>query len=75
MEERFREGGLGYGEVKKDLLRRVLERFGEARARREELERRAGLVEDVLRAGATRARETAAPLMERVRRASGLGPG
>jgi tryptophanyl-tRNA synthetase len=72
MADRFRRGGLGYGDVKKDLLERVLAFFGEARQRREELARDPACVEDVLRNGAERARETAAPLMEEVRRATGV---
>ncbi len=74
MAERFRKGGLGYGEVKKELLAKVLDRFGTARARREELARDPDTVEDVLRDGVSRARETAGPLLEEARVASGLGP-
>jgi tryptophanyl-tRNA synthetase len=73
MAERFRRGGLGYGEVKKDLLERVLSHFGAARERRAELARDPDLVEDALREGAARARATAGPVMEEVRRASGVG--
>ncbi len=74
MAGRFRAGGLGFGEVKKDLLARMLDYFGPARERREGLEKDPDTVEDVLREGARRARETAGPLLEEVRRASGLGP-
>ncbi len=74
MAERFRAGGLGYGEVKKDLLARVLEYFGPARERRAELARDPASVEDVLRDGARRARETALALVEDCREAAGLGP-
>jgi tryptophanyl-tRNA synthetase len=73
MRARFRAGGLGYGEVKKDLLRRLLEHFGEARERRAELARRPDEIEDVFLDGARRAREGVAPLMHDVRRATGLG--
>ena len=73
MAERFRSGGLGYGEVKKDLFERLVAYFGAARERREELARDPDCVEDVLRDGAARARETAAPLMDDVRRATGVG--
>ncbi|MFQ5514931.1 MAG: tryptophan--tRNA ligase [Myxococcota bacterium] len=71
--ERFRAGGLGYGEVKKDLLQRVLSHFDLARKRREELAARPATVEDVLREGARRARESSAPLLQSVREAAGLG--
>jgi tryptophanyl-tRNA synthetase len=73
MAARFREGGLGYAEVKKEILARVLEHFGPARERRAELARRPDAVEDILREGAARARETAREVLEAARRASGLG--
>ena len=66
-------GGLGYGHVKKDLLRRLLEYFGPARARRAELAMRPGDVEDVLASGARRARELGAPVLAAAREAAGLG--
>jgi tryptophanyl-tRNA synthetase len=72
MADRFRKGGMGYGEVKQDLLRRLLEQFADARTRRVELEQEPDLVEDVLRDGALRARETAGPLMQAVRSATGV---
>jgi tryptophanyl-tRNA synthetase len=71
--ERAREGGLGYGEVKKDLLRRLLESFAAMRARRDELARRPGDVEDVLADGVRRARALAAPVLAAARAAAGLG--
>jgi len=70
---RARQGGLGYGEVKKDLLRRLLATFEPARAKREELAKRAAEVEDVLADGARRAREIATPVLEAAREAAGLG--
>jgi tryptophanyl-tRNA synthetase len=72
---RAKAGGLGYGEVKKDLLRRMLEHFGPARERRAELAKRPGEVEDLLAAGAKRARELAAPVLSAAREAAGLGRG
>ena len=72
---RAKQGGLGYGEVKKDLLRRLLAHFEPARAKRAELEKRPADVEDVLASGARRARELAAPVLEAAREAAGLGRG
>jgi len=72
---RAKAGGLGYGEVKKDLLGRLLEHFAPARARREELAKRPGDVEDVLADGARRARELGAPVLAAAREAAGLGRG
>ena len=74
MAARFRAGGLGYGDAKKELLAKISDRFGPARARREELARDPDAVEDVLRDGLRRARETAVPLMDEVRRATGIAP-
>ncbi|MDX1648948.1 MAG: tryptophan--tRNA ligase [Myxococcota bacterium] len=68
-------GGLGYGEVKKDLLARILEAFGSVRERREELAGKPDRVEDVLADGARRARALAAPVVEAAREAAGLGAG
>jgi tryptophanyl-tRNA synthetase len=70
---RAKAGGLGYGEVKKDLLARLLEHFAPLRARREEWARRADDVEDVLARGAARARELARPILAEARDAAGLG--
>jgi tryptophanyl-tRNA synthetase len=72
MKEEFRAGGVGYGEFKKRLLAALWDHFAPMRARREELLRDPGYVDEVLRAGAERAREVAATTMERVRRAVGL---
>jgi tryptophanyl-tRNA synthetase len=74
MAARFGRGGLGYGEVKKDLLARVLDHFDHARKLRAELAARPDTLEDIFRDGARRARESAAPTVEACRRAAGLGP-
>lgn len=70
---RAAKGGLGYGEVKKDLLARLLAYFAPQRERREELARRPDDVEDILADGARRARELAAPTYAAAREAAGLG--
>jgi len=75
MFERARRGGLGYGELKKDLLTRLLEYFGPMRERREDLAKRPGDVEDILASGARRARQLGAPVVAAAREAAGLGPG
>jgi len=71
---RARAGGLGYGEVKKDLLARLLAHFAGYRERRAEWGARPDAVEDVLAEGARRARALARPALEAAREASGLGP-
>jgi tryptophanyl-tRNA synthetase len=70
---RARKGGLGYGEVKKDLLRHIHERFEPMRERRAALAMQPGGVEDVLADGARRAREIARPVLDACREAAGLG--
>jgi tryptophanyl-tRNA synthetase len=66
-------GGLGYGDVKKDLLARILDTFAPMRERREELAKDPGVVDDVLANGAARARELANPVMAAARAAAGVG--
>ena len=71
---RAKAGGMGYGDVKKDLLARLLAHFEPMRERREELAKRPDYVEDVLADGAKRARELGAPVVAAAREAAGLGP-
>ena len=70
-ERTFREGGLGYGHYKARLLELFHGHFGEARARRRELEKNRDHVEKVLRQGAEKARSYAVPILDEVRRAVG----
>lgn len=72
MKEQFRAGGTGYGHFKQRLFEAVWEHFAPMRERRERLLAEPGYVDEVLRAGAGRAREVAAATMDRVRRAVGL---
>ncbi|GJM24141.1 MAG: tryptophan--tRNA ligase [Phycisphaerae bacterium] len=71
-EQRYRAGGMGYGDVKKRLAERFEDTFGAARERRAELEEDESFVEDVLIEGAKRARAIAEPLMAKIRDACGL---
>jgi tryptophanyl-tRNA synthetase len=65
-----------YYRVKKTLVPQILEAyhrlFDPFRAKREELEKDPATLEDILRAGASRARAAAGPIMEKVRSAVGL---
>jgi len=70
--ERYRAGGMGYGDAKKRLAELFEERFGSAREKRGQLEKDPDFVEDVLVAGAKRARAVAAEVMADVRDACGL---
>ncbi|MBU2602701.1 MAG: tryptophan--tRNA ligase [Actinobacteria bacterium] len=70
--DRYKNGGMGYGEVKKRLLELLDETFGPYRERRRELEADPAYVADVLREGGRRARLVANGVMEQVREAVGL---
>jgi len=72
MEADFRKGGIGYGDFKKRLLAKTWDYFSEARAKRAEIISKEGFVEDVLQAGAAKARVVARKTLERVRDAVGL---
>ncbi len=69
---RYREGPMGYGEVKKRLAELFEERFGPARERRMELAADPDHVEDVLATGGKKARAVAQEVMEDVREACGI---
>lgn len=71
-EQRYRAGGMGYGDVKKRLAEAFEETLGPARERREKLAADPDYVEDVLIEGVKKARSVALSLMERVREACGL---
>ena len=70
--ERYRTGGMGYGEAKKLVNAAADEHFAEARERREQLEQNSDTLEDILRDGAGRARAVACEVLDRVRSACGL---
>ncbi len=69
---RYRQGGLKYSDVKSDLHERIWEYFGAARARRQQLERSPGLIPEILKTGADKARMKASPTLETVRERVGL---
>jgi len=71
-EMRLKEGGLGYGDLKKALFEQYWNYFAAARRRRAELAANLDYVENVLREGADRARAVAAVVIKRARKASGL---
>jgi tryptophanyl-tRNA synthetase len=72
MERRFRAGGTGYGDFKKQLFEAIWTYFEPMRARRAELEADPGYVESVLAAGAERANALASQTVRNVRLATGL---
>jgi tryptophanyl-tRNA synthetase len=71
--ERYR-AGISWGEAKQALADALEERLAPPRARYEALMADPDTLEDILRAGAVRAREVAGPVLDRVRRAFGAQP-
>lgn len=73
--ERYRAGGMGYGEAKKALADHFEAHFAPLRAKREALASTPDDVEDVLQDGARRARAAARETLDAARAATGLvGP-
>jgi tryptophanyl-tRNA synthetase len=72
VETRLRAGGMGYGDLKKQLFESYWNRFAEARRKRAELAANLDYVHQVLADGAARARLVARPVLQRARRACGL---
>jgi tryptophanyl-tRNA synthetase len=72
LRERFKKGGTGYGDFKKQLFEKVWEYFAPMRKRREEIQRDKSYIEEVLAKGAERANAIADQVMARVRKAVGL---
>jgi len=72
MVSEFEAGGLGYGHFKQNLYDAYWDYFSPMRERREELERDLGQITEILDAGAEKARESAAKVLSRVRKATGL---
>jgi tryptophanyl-tRNA synthetase len=69
---KYRAGGYGYGNAKKELFELVWSHLEPFRLRREALSRDLGFVESVLARGAQRAREEAGRTLKAARRAVGL---
>ena len=74
MKQKAAQGGLGYGDVKKDVLARMLDYFAPMRERREDYAKRPDDVQDILVASAKRARRIAAVVLSRCREAAGFRP-
>lgn len=69
---RYRAGGLGYGEVKKDLFARMWEYFRPYREKRERLANDPAEVHRIMALGAEKARNAATPTLQDVRGRIGL---
>lgn len=72
MAEKFRAGGTGYGDFKKQLFGTVWEYFTPMRKKRAELEADPAYVDGILRASAEKANHLAGGVMARVETALGL---
>ena len=69
---RYRAGGMGYGEAKQALFEAALAYFAVAREKRQKLAADPATIEDILQAGARRARAKGAQVLDRARKACGL---
>jgi tryptophanyl-tRNA synthetase len=73
VERRYREGGIGYGELKSRLGEAMIARFAPARERRADWLAHPERVTEVRAAAAHRAKKTARLVLDRVRAACGVG--
>lgn len=68
----YRRGGFGYGDVKKAVAEESEAYFEASRAKRAEMQSNLDYVHETLRAGASRAREVASTVLDRVKKNCGL---
>jgi tryptophanyl-tRNA synthetase len=73
VERRYREGGIGYGEMKNRLAEAIIERFAAARQQRADWVAHPERVAEVRAAAAARARTAARVVLDRARAACGVG--
>jgi tryptophanyl-tRNA synthetase len=73
VEGRYRAGGIGYGEVKTRLAEQIAARFAEPRERRAELVANPSRVHEIRQAAAERAKKAARIVLDRARKACGVG--
>ncbi len=71
-EKKYRQGGTGYGDVKKRLAELLIEYFKPYRQKRAELEKNIDYVKKVLKDGAERAAAVADKTLKKARQAVGL---
>ena len=69
---RYRAGGFGYGGAKKALIGKMDDLFGPYREKKKALDKDRDTVEDILRAGAAKARQVARATTDDARAACGL---
>ncbi|EOQ88503.1 tryptophan--tRNA ligase [Leptospira yanagawae serovar Saopaulo str. Sao Paulo = ATCC 700523] len=71
---KYTNGGIGYGDLKKDLLESVLSHFAPFRSKREELTQNLDYVHSVLKSGKEKAKEVAEKKLNEVRNTLGIYP-
>lgn len=71
LEDKYKTPGVGYGHIKQDLLKTILEHFGEAREKREQLLKDRNQIRDIALQGAAKARDALLPYLDAVRKATG----
>jgi tryptophanyl-tRNA synthetase len=71
-ENRYRSGGMGYGEAKKRLAELLIEYFEPYRQKRAEMENNKDMVKEMLAKGAQRAKAIASQTLVKARKAVGL---
>ena len=72
-EDKYRQGGTGYGTVKKRVVELLHEYFRPYRQKRADLENNLDFVNQVLQDGAQKAQAVASQTLERVLKIVGLG--
>ncbi|GBF40789.1 tryptophanyl-tRNA synthetase [Leptospira ellinghausenii] len=72
--QKYKQGGFGYGDLKKDLLESILNHFAPFRSKREELSQNLDYVHSVLKAGKQKAQEVAEQKLSEVRNTLGIYP-
>jgi tryptophanyl-tRNA synthetase len=72
MDRRYRQGGVGYGEMKSRLAELIIAFFAEPRGKRAELVAHPERIVELRRAAAERARKSARAVLDRVRSACGV---
>ncbi|MCX8123468.1 MAG: tryptophan--tRNA ligase [Spirochaetes bacterium] len=72
LKERYLKGGIGYGEVKKELFGMIWEYFAPFRDKRKQLQNNKGDIANILKKGAEKTRPIAQETLKRVKKAVGL---
>jgi tryptophanyl-tRNA synthetase len=70
--KQYQAGGVGYGEMKEELLATLETRFGAKRAKYDELMKDTPALDKILKDGAERARQLAGQRMDKIRKKLGL---